>query len=171
MKSFEGRAALVTGAGAGIGFATARAFAEAGAAVVVADRGTALIEAAASKLRLAGHQALAITCDVTDRGQVTEMVERAVSTYGRLDAAFNNAGINCDATPISEAEDDEFDHVIDINLRGVWNCMKANSPDDCAGKRRNRQLFVDWRDERLERSTGRRRGGATSTGPRQRLKP
>jgi NAD(P)-dependent dehydrogenase (short-subunit alcohol dehydrogenase family) len=126
MRLFEGKTALITGAGGGIGFATASAFAEAGAAVIVADRDVGLIEAAANALRLAGHQAIPVICDVTDRGQVKVMVEQAVGVYGRLDAAFNNAGINCDAAPMSEMEDDEFDNVLNINLRGVWNCMKAS---------------------------------------------
>jgi NAD(P)-dependent dehydrogenase (short-subunit alcohol dehydrogenase family) len=125
MKSFDGQVALVTGAGGGIGLAAASAFAEAGASVIVADRDVALIETAADGLRSAGHQALAVTCDVTDRGQVMAMVEQAVRTYGRLDAAFNNAGINCDAAPMSETDDDEFDNILNVNLRGVWNCMKA----------------------------------------------
>jgi NAD(P)-dependent dehydrogenase (short-subunit alcohol dehydrogenase family) len=84
-----------------------------------------LIEAAANELRLAGHQAIPVTCDVTDRRQVEAMVEQAVRPYGRLDAAFNNAGINCDAAPMHETDDEEFDNILDINLRGVWNCMKA----------------------------------------------
>src|ERR1700733_10628315 len=125
MALFAGKVVLVTGAAGGIGLATASAFAEAGASVIVADRDAALVEAAADQLRSMGRQALAVACDVTDRGQVKEMVERAVSTYGRLDAAFNNAGINCNAAPMSETEDEEFDRVLDINLRGVWNCMKA----------------------------------------------
>jgi NAD(P)-dependent dehydrogenase (short-subunit alcohol dehydrogenase family) len=87
--------------------------------VIVADRDVGLIEAAANALRLAGHQAIPVICDVTDRGQVKVMVEQAVGVYGRLDAAFNNAGINCDAAPMSEMEDDEFDNVLNINLRGV----------------------------------------------------
>src|SRR3954453_22231643 len=91
---FNGKVALVTGAGGGIGLATARAFAEAGASVVVVDRNAALNEEAAAGLRAAGHDAIAITCDVTDRGQVNAMVKQAVSTHGRIDAAFNNAGIN-----------------------------------------------------------------------------
>jgi NAD(P)-dependent dehydrogenase (short-subunit alcohol dehydrogenase family) len=125
MKSFEGQVALVTGAGGGIGLAAASAFAAAGASVIVADRDAALIETAADGLRSAGHQVLAVTCDVTDRGQVKAMVEQAVRIYGRLDAAFNNAGINCDAAPMGETDDDEFDKVLNVNLRGVWNCMKA----------------------------------------------
>lgn len=125
MKLFEGQVALITGAGGGIGLAAARAFAAAGAAVIVADRETALIEAAADQLRAAGYQALPVTCDVTDREQVKAMVEQAVKTFGRLDAAFNNAGINCAAAPMDETADDEFDKIVDINLGGVWNCMKA----------------------------------------------
>jgi NAD(P)-dependent dehydrogenase (short-subunit alcohol dehydrogenase family) len=125
MRLFEGKTALITGAGGGIGFVTASAFAEAGAAVVVADRDAGLINAAADELRLAGHQAIPVTCDVTDRGQVKAMVRQAVGTYGRLDAAFNNAGINCDAAPLHEMDDEEFDNILDVNLRGVWNCMKA----------------------------------------------
>jgi NAD(P)-dependent dehydrogenase (short-subunit alcohol dehydrogenase family) len=89
--------ALVTGAGGGIGLATVRAFAESGASVIVADRDAALIETAADELRSAGQQALTVTCDVMDRSQVRAMIEEAVRTYGRLDAAFDNAGVNCDA--------------------------------------------------------------------------
>ena len=125
MKVFEGQVALVTGAGGGIGLATASAFAEAGASVIVADSNAALLESAADGLRSAGHRVLAVTCDVTDRGQVTAMIEQAVSTYGRLDAAFNNAGINCAGAPVIETEDDEFDNIVNVNLCGVWNCLKA----------------------------------------------
>jgi len=125
MKLFEGQVALVTGAGGGIGLATASAFAQAGASVIVADSNAALLETAADGLRSAGQQVLAVSCDVTDRGQVKAMIEQAVKTYGRLDAAFNNAGINCDGAPMGETEDDEFDNIVNVNLRGVWNCMKA----------------------------------------------
>jgi NAD(P)-dependent dehydrogenase (short-subunit alcohol dehydrogenase family) len=93
MKSFEGQVALVTGAGGGIGLAAASAFAEAGASVIMADSNTALLEEAASALRSAGHEVRAVTCDVRDRNQVRAMTEQAVKAYGRLDAAFNNAGI------------------------------------------------------------------------------
>jgi NAD(P)-dependent dehydrogenase (short-subunit alcohol dehydrogenase family) len=125
MKSFEGKVALVTGAGGGIGLATASAFAEAGASVVVADNNVMLLKEAADGLRSAGHEALAVTCDVRDRSQVKAMIDEAVRTYGRLDAAFNNAGINCDGAPMLETEDEEFDSILDVNLRGVWNCMKV----------------------------------------------
>ena len=125
MKSFEGKVALVTGASGGIGLATANAFAEAGASVVVADNNVMLLKEAADGLRSAGHEALAVACDVRDRSQVKAMIDQTVRTYGHLDAAFNNAGINCDGAPMLETEDEEFDSILDVNLRGVWNCMKV----------------------------------------------
>jgi len=122
---FEGKVALVTGAGSGIGLATARAFAEAGAAVVIADKDEEPVNAAADELMAAGRDAIAVRCDVTEKAQVTAMIEQAADIYGRLDVAFNNAGINCENAPLLERSDDEFDRIIDINLRGVWYCMKA----------------------------------------------
>src|SRR3954470_23955250 len=122
MKSFEGQVALITGAGGGIGLATARAFAEAGASVIVADSNAALLGTAAKGLRAAGYNVMDVTCDVTDRGEVKAMIEQAVGNYGRLDAAFNNAGINCAGAPLIDTEDDEFDSIVNVNLRGVWNC-------------------------------------------------
>jgi NAD(P)-dependent dehydrogenase (short-subunit alcohol dehydrogenase family) len=122
---FHGQVALVTGAGGGIGLATASAYAEAGASVIMADRNAALLEEASSALRSAGHEVLAVPCDVTDRSQVRAMTDRAIAAYGKLDAAFNNAGINCDGAPMLETDDEEFDSILDVNLRGVWNCMKV----------------------------------------------
>jgi NAD(P)-dependent dehydrogenase (short-subunit alcohol dehydrogenase family) len=121
----EGKVALVTGAGAGIGLATAQAFAEAGAAVALADIDAEAVGRAAEKLLVAGHKALAIGCNVTDTSAVASMIDRTVSTFGRLDAAFNNAGFNCDGANLLEASDEEFDRLVGVNLRGVWNCMKA----------------------------------------------
>jgi NAD(P)-dependent dehydrogenase (short-subunit alcohol dehydrogenase family) len=90
---FLGQVALVTGASAGIGFATATAFAEAGAAVVLADINEAALDAAVSQLHSSGYKALAVKCDVSDESQTADMVDRAVAEFGRLDMAFNNAGI------------------------------------------------------------------------------
>jgi NAD(P)-dependent dehydrogenase (short-subunit alcohol dehydrogenase family) len=121
---FSGKVALVTGAAAGMGLATAQAFAEAGAAVVMADfRGDA-VKAEAQKLVAAGHRAIAVRCDVSDDAQVEQMVDRTVAEFGRLDAAFNNAGVMARIAPTAESTREEWDRVIGINLRGVWSCMK-----------------------------------------------
>ena len=117
---FTGKVALVTGAAAGMGLATARAFAEAGAAVVLADFKEDTLKAEAEKLRAAGHKAVAVRCDVSDDAQVAPMVERTVSEFGRLDAAFNNAGVMAKVVPTADSTREEWDRVIGINLRGVW---------------------------------------------------
>src|SRR5881227_3900854 len=90
---YSGKVALITGAAAGMGLATAKAFAEAGAAVVLADFKEDAVMAAAAELVAAGHKAIAVRCDVADDAQVEAMVDRAVSEFGRLDAAFNNARV------------------------------------------------------------------------------
>jgi NAD(P)-dependent dehydrogenase (short-subunit alcohol dehydrogenase family) len=122
--SFEGKVALVTGASSGMGLATAQAFAEAGAAVVLADIQEDAVRAAARELASAGHKALAVGCDVSDDAQVAEMVDRTVAEFGRLDAAFNNAGVMARIAPTADSTREEWDRVIGINLRGVWSCMK-----------------------------------------------
>ncbi len=120
---FSGKVALVTGAAAGMGLATAKAFAQAGAAVVLADYQEEAVKAAAEKLVGAGHKAIAVACDVSDDAQVAAMVDRTVAQFGRLDAAFNNAGVMARIAPTAESTED-WDRVIGINLRGVWSCMK-----------------------------------------------
>ena len=122
--SFEGKVALVTGAASGMGLATARAFAEAGAAVVLADVREGLAKAEAQKLKDAGHKAIAVPCDVSEEAQVAAMVERAVSEFGRLDAAFNNAGVMARIAFTADSTREDWERVIGINLRGVWSCMK-----------------------------------------------
>jgi NAD(P)-dependent dehydrogenase (short-subunit alcohol dehydrogenase family) len=122
--SLEGKVALVTGAASGMGFATAKAFAEAGAAVTLADVHEDAVRAAAQKLAAAGHRALAVRCDVSDDAEVATMVDRTVAEFGRLDAAFNNAGVMARKAPTADSSRDEWDRVIGINLRGVWNCMR-----------------------------------------------
>jgi NAD(P)-dependent dehydrogenase (short-subunit alcohol dehydrogenase family) len=121
---FTGKVALVTGAAAGMGLATAQAFAEAGATVVLADFREDGVSAEAEKLVAAGHKAIAIRCDVSDDSQVAAMMERTVAEFGRLDAAFNNAGVMARIAPTAESAREEWDRVIGINLRGVWSCMK-----------------------------------------------
>jgi len=122
--SFENKVALVTGASSGMGLATANAFAKAGAAVVLADINEDAVRSAAAELVAAGHQALAIRCDVSNEAEVAAMIAQTVSTFGRLDAAFNNAGVQSPAVETADASGEDFDRVNAINLRGVWNCMK-----------------------------------------------
>src|SRR5882724_7808292 len=122
--SFKNKVALVTGAAAGMGLATAQAFAEAGAAVVLADFKEDAVKAEAEKLLAAGHKALAVRCDVSDDAQVAAMVDRTVAEFGRLDAAFNNAGVMAKIAPTADSTLEEFDRVTGVNLRGVWSCMK-----------------------------------------------
>lgn len=121
---FSGRVALVTGAASGMGLATAKAFAEAGAAIVLADFRESLVMAEAQKLVASGHKAIAVRCDVSDDAQVAAMVDRSVAEFDRLDAAFNNAGVMARIAPTAESTREEWERVIGINLRGVWSCMK-----------------------------------------------
>ena len=121
---FTGQVALVTGGSSGMGLATAQAFAEAGAAVILADVNEAALSAAAEDLTTAGHQALGVVCDVSQEDQVDAMVNQAVATFGRLDMAFNNAGIQAPPMDAADEPAEMFDRVNAINLRGVWTCMK-----------------------------------------------
>jgi NAD(P)-dependent dehydrogenase (short-subunit alcohol dehydrogenase family) len=121
---FTGKVALVTGAASGMGLAAAQAFAEAGAAVALADFREQVVKEEAQKLAAAGHKAISIRCDVSDDPQVEQMVERIVSEFGRLDAAFNNAGVMARVAPTVESTREDWDRVIGINLRGVWSSMK-----------------------------------------------
>jgi NAD(P)-dependent dehydrogenase (short-subunit alcohol dehydrogenase family) len=122
--SFENKVALLTGAASGIGLATAQAFARAGAAVALADVNGDAARAAAEALIAEGHRAIGIRCDVSDIDQVEAMVKEIVATFGRLDAAFNNAGIQNKLAEIADATVEDYDKVMSINLRGVWSCMK-----------------------------------------------
>jgi NAD(P)-dependent dehydrogenase (short-subunit alcohol dehydrogenase family) len=122
--SFENKVALVTGAASGMGLATAKAFAEAGAFVVLADWDEKAVRSAAEELAAQGRKTLAIHCDVSDDTQVEAMVEQTVATFGQLDAAYNNAGIQNILAEAADQTREDFDRVMAINLRGVWSCMK-----------------------------------------------
>ncbi|WP_190814887.1 glucose 1-dehydrogenase [Saccharopolyspora pogona] len=121
---FTGQVAFVTGAGSGMGLATARAFAQAGAAVTLADADAAALQAADRELTDAGHDVLAVRCDVRDEDQVAAAVAATVERFGRLDVAYNNAGIQSPVTDAAEETAEMFDRVNGVNLRGIWACMK-----------------------------------------------
>jgi len=126
--SFSGQVALVTGAAAGIGRATALAFAAQGLKVAVADLDERGGEACVAEIRAAGGEALFIGCDVTRDEQVRGMIERVLSCYGRLDYAFNNAGIEIEQGRLAEGSEAEFDAIMGVNVKGVWLCMKYQLP-------------------------------------------
>ncbi len=122
--SFENQVALVTGAASGLGLATAQAFAEAGASVVLADYNEKAVRNAADELADKGHKTLAVHCNVSDDDQVEAMVKQAVEEFGRLDCAYNNAGVQNELATAENQTAKDYDKVMGINLRGVWSCMK-----------------------------------------------
>lgn len=124
MMTMKNKVALVTGAASGLGFATAKAFAEAGATVVLSDWDEKAVNIAAQELAVQGYSTLAIVCDVSDDKQVEAMIEKTVATFGRLDVAYNNAGVQNALADAADQTREDFDRVISINLRGVWSCMK-----------------------------------------------
>lgn len=122
--TFKGQVALVTGAASGMGLTTAQAFAKAGASVVLADIDQEAVQTAANELIAQGHKAIAICCNVADESQVKAMIDSTISEFGRLDMAFNNAGINSPVAETADADGEEFERIQAVNLRGVWNCLK-----------------------------------------------
>jgi glucose 1-dehydrogenase len=124
MGVLEGKVAIVTGAAEGMGEATARLFAEAGAKVLAADVKTDVGEASVQRIVEAGGTASFIRADVSESQDVEAMVRAAVDRYGRIDCAVNNAGVKPDQDPIASLEEDEWDRVIGVNLKGVALCLK-----------------------------------------------
>ncbi len=121
----SGRAALITGAAAGIGRASALAFASAGASVALVDIDAGGLEDTAAAVRALGARAAVLPADVTDLQAVTEAVGRAVGVFGRLDAALNNAGVPGPYVPLDEYEEADFLRILQVDLAGVWRCMRA----------------------------------------------
>jgi NAD(P)-dependent dehydrogenase (short-subunit alcohol dehydrogenase family) len=126
---FDGKVAFVTGGASGIGRATALAFAQAGARVAVADVGEQANQETARLIEQNGGRALAVRCDVTRGEDIKAALEKTVATFGRLDFAFNNAGIEPKKpAPTADYDEQEWNRIIDIDLRGVFLCMKHEIP-------------------------------------------
>ncbi len=125
---FEGKVALVTGGGSGIGRATALAFAREGARVAVADIVPDGGKETVGQIEKAGGEALFIQTDVSKAAQVEAMVAKTVETFGGLDIAFNNAGVGGAILPIVDNTEEDWDHIMGISLKGVWLCMKYEIP-------------------------------------------
>src|SRR5205085_8147224 len=128
----EGKIALVTGGGGGIGRAAALAFAREGARVAVADFAGAAARDTVAQINAAGGQAITLTGDVTRAEDVCAMIGDTLSAYGRLDCAFNTAGIapyhvNASGLKTAEMSAASFDRMIAVNLKGVWLCMESNA--------------------------------------------
>lgn len=122
--SLKGKVALVTGGSSGIGRATAIIFAQEGARVVIDDINVPGGDETVSMIKKAGGEATFIKADVTKAAEVKALIEKTVKTYGRLDCAFNNAGVIGEENPITEATEEDWDYVLDTNLKGVWICLK-----------------------------------------------
>ncbi len=127
-RRFEQKSVIVTGGGSGIGRATALAFAAEGARVLVADQNEAAGEATARLVREQGGEAASVRTDVSRGADCSAMVDAAVELYGRLDIAFNNAGINIRAAPIADIDEPEWSRILSVNLTGVFLCMKYEIP-------------------------------------------
>lgn len=128
MQNFTDKVAMITGASAGIGKATAIAFAQNGAKVVVADINQQDGEAVVNEITQAGGIAMFVPCDVTNDQQVMSLVDATLEAYGKLDIAFNNAGIEIEQSKLADGEESVFDKIMDVNVKGVWRCMKYQIP-------------------------------------------
>ena len=124
MERLEGKIAIVTGGGSGIGKSIALTFAREGADVVVCGRTLSPLEAVAGEIMAIGRRALAITVDVSIRSQVRNLVERTIEEFGKIDILVNNAGVGR-RSPIVDMSEEDWDTVININLKGVFLCIQA----------------------------------------------
>jgi NAD(P)-dependent dehydrogenase (short-subunit alcohol dehydrogenase family) len=123
------KVALVTGGGSGIGRATALAFARRGEKVIIGDVSLAAADETSSRIKELGGDSLAVACDVSKTADVKSLVDITIATYGRLDFAFNNAGVSGGVAPMTDWSEEIWDRTCDINLKGVWLCMKYEIPE------------------------------------------
>ena len=128
MNNFADKVVLITGAGNGIGRATALAFAQQGASVVVADMSRSAGEETTALITQSGGIASFILCDVTKDQDVQAMVAGTLAIYGKLDIAFNNAGIEIEKGRLADGDEATYDKIMDVNVKGVWRCMKYQIP-------------------------------------------
>lgn len=129
MADFDGKVALVTGGGVGIGRATALAFAREGAKVVIGNRNVERGEEVVNAIRDDGGEASYLRTDVLSENDVRGLVAHTMSTFGRLDVAFNNAGVEGLIAPLADQTDENYQYVMDINVKGVWLSMKYQIPE------------------------------------------
>lgn len=122
--SFTGKTVLVTGGAGGIGRATALAFGQAGARVVVSDVSAVGGEQTVSMIAQAGGEAIFVKADVSREAEVEALIRQTVDAFGRLDCAFNNAGIEEESKPLAECDEALFDRIMSVNVKGAWLCMK-----------------------------------------------
>jgi NAD(P)-dependent dehydrogenase (short-subunit alcohol dehydrogenase family) len=128
MRQFAGRVVLVTGGNAGIGRATAAEFARQGAQVVVSGRREKEGRGVVAEIEASGGEAIFIKTDVSKESDVKAMIERTLAKFGRLDCAFNNAGIEQALTPLPDQTEETYDQIMDINVKGVWLSLKHEIP-------------------------------------------
>lgn len=125
MTTLSGKVALVTGGTSGIGKATALALAQAGAKVVVAGRRQVEGEETIRQIQAMGGEGFSVTADVSKEADVQILIEKIMTHYGRLDIAFNNAGVEQDSTPLAEQTEATYDRIMDINVKGVWKSLET----------------------------------------------
>ena len=122
--SFKGKSVLVTGGASGIGLETAKMFAKAGADLTIIDLNKNQLDLAHKDLEKLGGKVLSLVCDVSKEEEVKNVVDKIVETFGKLDVAYNNVGIQVPVATIDEASGDDFDKCIKVNLKGMWNSLK-----------------------------------------------
>lgn len=122
--TYSGKTAFVTGAGSGIGRATAIAFAKAGASVTIVDLSQKGLQETAAQIEAFGGRVLAVRCDVTSSSEVKAALDQTVATFGGLDCAFNNAGIEQPVGQLKDIQEEVWDRVLNVNLKSIYLCMK-----------------------------------------------